>query len=381
MDGNNQIILIATGVFQGETNESWTCDKLKGLYWKTCKAYTIEEFQKLISKIQSVRPDAHIKLFEVGFSKWSRSLCPATRYNYMISNIGELVNALTKDVRKLPITMIMDWYRYRLQKWYYERRDKHEDAPDDELTEWATMKVNARMLKSANWNVTGFKSTHDPSANKESQAHQEHHEPNSDFNLQMMYEPQPETNNMDDMYQMQQELSYPYSNTNTESLERRSLSNIPPSTHPFETFSDNAFDSRLEDTCNFNETWEPKKLLKITSKSDLKDDQRSVFYVKPGTSSIYCKGKKASSSKKGSCSKTTNTIPSNVLKFYDDSSSDDDRTVLTCKPRSRLKSVRVTKHSSSKKGKLSSCYKTVEADVRVIAVSLYDVVEAKKNYL
>ncbi|GJT47235.1 hypothetical protein Tco_0955950, partial [Tanacetum coccineum] len=53
------------------------------------------------------------------------------------------------------------------------------------------------------------------------------------------------------------------SDTTTKSLERRSLSDIPPSTHPFETFSNNAFDSRLEDTCNSDETWEPKKLLKI----------------------------------------------------------------------------------------------------------------------
>ncbi|GJW72014.1 transposase, MuDR, MULE transposase domain protein [Tanacetum coccineum] len=73
----------------------------------------------------------------------------------MTSNSVELVNALTKDVRKLLITMLMDWFRDLLQKWYYERRDKHEDAPDDELTEWATAKVNARMLKSANWTVKG----------------------------------------------------------------------------------------------------------------------------------------------------------------------------------------------------------------------------------
>ncbi|GJZ53134.1 transposase, MuDR, MULE transposase domain protein [Tanacetum coccineum] len=179
MDGNNQIIPIATGVAQGETNESWSwflsklkdcigevpnltiisdrhyaithacknvfpnsfhayccrhlmmncnmqSDKLNGLYWKTCKAYTIPEFEKLISLIRCVRPDAHKKLVEAGFSKWSRALCPTTRYNYMTSNNVESVKALTKDVRKLPITMLMDWYRDLLQKWYHERRDKHE---------------------------------------------------------------------------------------------------------------------------------------------------------------------------------------------------------------------------------------------------------------
>ncbi|GJS82525.1 transposase, MuDR, MULE transposase domain protein [Tanacetum coccineum] len=185
MDGNNQIISIATGVSQGETSESWTLRKLKDcigevpnlaiisdrhyaiilacktvfpnslhgfcsrhlmmncgmqserykvLYWKTCKAYTEQEFDNLMSDIQAVRPDAHHKLVEPRIEKWSRAKCPANRYNYMTSNSAESVNALTKEVRKIPITALMDWYRDRLRKWYYERREKHKDSQDEELT-------------------------------------------------------------------------------------------------------------------------------------------------------------------------------------------------------------------------------------------------------
>ncbi|GKC84588.1 transposase, MuDR, MULE transposase domain protein [Tanacetum coccineum] len=118
MDGNNQIIPIAIGVSQGETGESWiwflkklkdyigevpnlaiisdmhyaitlACntvfpnsfhgyccrhlmmnygmqsDKFKELYWKTCKAYTLEDFEKLMSDIHALRPDAHQKLVDV----------------------------------------------------------------------------------------------------------------------------------------------------------------------------------------------------------------------------------------------------------------------------------------------------------------------------
>nr|GEW90968.1 transposase, MuDR, MULE transposase domain protein [Tanacetum cinerariifolium] len=95
------------------------------------------------------------KLIEAEFSKWSRALCPTTRYNYMTSNSVESVNALTKDMQKLPVMMLMDWFRDLRQKWYYERRVKHQDAPNDELTEWATTKVKRRMLKNANWMVKG----------------------------------------------------------------------------------------------------------------------------------------------------------------------------------------------------------------------------------
>ncbi|GKA84614.1 transposase, MuDR, MULE transposase domain protein, partial [Tanacetum coccineum] len=149
MDGNNQIIHIATSVSQGETGESWTwflrklkdcigkvsnltiisyrhyeitlacntvfpnsfhgyccrhlmmncgmqSDKFKELYWKTCKAYTPEDFEKLMSDIHALRPDAHPKLVDAGIEKWSRAKCPAKRYNYMTSNSVESINALTK---------------------------------------------------------------------------------------------------------------------------------------------------------------------------------------------------------------------------------------------------------------------------------------------
>ncbi|GJR76401.1 transposase, MuDR, MULE transposase domain protein [Tanacetum coccineum] len=130
-------------------------ERYKVLYWSTCKAYTEQEFDKLMSDIQAVRPDAHHKLVEAGIEKWSRAKCPANRYNYMTLNSAESVNALTKEVRKIPITALMDWYRDRLRKWYYERREKHKDSQDEELTPWASAKIRYRMLKSSNWIVNG----------------------------------------------------------------------------------------------------------------------------------------------------------------------------------------------------------------------------------
>ncbi|GJX36802.1 transposase, MuDR, MULE transposase domain protein [Tanacetum coccineum] len=315
MDGNNQIIPIATGVAQSETNESWTwflrklkdcigevpnltiisdmhyaithacknvfpnsfhgyccrhlmmncnmqSDKLNGLYWKTCKAYTIPEFEKLISLILTVRPDSHRKLVQAGFSKWTRALCPTTRYNYMTSNSVESINALTKDVRKLPITQLMDWFRDLLQKWYYERRAKHQE-------------------------VIILESDYDSS-----------HSMNSD------------------------------------------------------------------------DTWEPgKDVTKNTSNS------------------VSVKGIKGSTSKKVSCSKSIKTKPFKDLKFFDDSSSDDECNVFRGKPGRTSVYSKGNKHSVSKKGsclKKGSCSKAVvrgkpvESDVELKVVSVPDAVDAKR---
>ncbi|GKB01344.1 hypothetical protein Tco_0829388 [Tanacetum coccineum] len=145
MDANNQIIPLATAVSQGETVETWSySDKLKAWYWKTCKDYTVHEFERSISGIKALRPEAYRKLEDDGFEKWSRAHYLANRYNYMTSNCAESINALTKTVRKVPITMLMDYYRDLIQMRNFERR----------YTGEAT-KVRHRMLKSAKWTICG----------------------------------------------------------------------------------------------------------------------------------------------------------------------------------------------------------------------------------
>ncbi|PWA50400.1 transposase, MuDR, MULE transposase domain protein [Artemisia annua] len=196
MDANNQIIPLATGVAQGETVESWSwflgklkecigdrndlaiisdrhfaitiacktvfprafhryccrhlmmnCNlksrKHKALFWKTCKAYLVSDFDSAIAEIWSFKPDAYRKLEEAGFDKWSRAYCPAKRYNYLTSNSAESINSLTKNVRKVPVTMLIEYYRELIQQWYCDRRYNGE--------------VNDRMIKSATWVFRGIR--------------------------------------------------------------------------------------------------------------------------------------------------------------------------------------------------------------------------------
>nr|GEU43827.1 transposase, MuDR, MULE transposase domain protein [Tanacetum cinerariifolium] len=88
--------------------------------------------------------------------RWSRAYCPRDRYNYMTSNSAESINSLTRDVRKVPITNLIEWYRKLVQGWYCERREKYKDGPLDELSGWAKAKIRKRMQKSLNWVVVGI---------------------------------------------------------------------------------------------------------------------------------------------------------------------------------------------------------------------------------
>nr|GEZ14515.1 reverse transcriptase domain-containing protein [Tanacetum cinerariifolium] len=82
----------------------------------------------------------------------------------MTSNNIESVNALTKDVQKLPITTLMDWFRDLLQKWYYERRAMHQGtssstpAISSDVAELKDM-VKALLLDKKNQSPTPTPST------------------------------------------------------------------------------------------------------------------------------------------------------------------------------------------------------------------------------
>nr|GEX12663.1 hypothetical protein [Tanacetum cinerariifolium] len=172
MDGNNQIFLIVTGVCQGGTNtEAWLffLSKLKESICvvqdmtvisdrhpsivSTCATVFPNAFHGLFTVLQGFKQGGFPKLLAVGLGTWSRAYCPTDRYDYMTSNSAECTNSLTKDIRKLPITRLVDRQRETLQNWFTNRREKYKDAAVDELTEWAAAKVHHRKLKSAKWIV------------------------------------------------------------------------------------------------------------------------------------------------------------------------------------------------------------------------------------
>ncbi|GJR71714.1 transposase, MuDR, MULE transposase domain protein [Tanacetum coccineum] len=154
MDGNNQIIPIATGMSQSETGPSWTwfLSKLKeyigeildltiisdrhaailsscgAVFPNAFHAYSVDDFRMPINELEAKRPDVYQRLIEAGVERWCRAYCTHDRYNYMTSNSAESINNLTRDVRKVPITNLMEWYRQLVQKWYCERREKYKEV-------------------------------------------------------------------------------------------------------------------------------------------------------------------------------------------------------------------------------------------------------------
>ncbi|XP_071718409.1 uncharacterized protein [Rutidosis leptorrhynchoides] len=117
------------------------------IFWKICKAHKVTEFNFFMEQLLNIDPKAYEKLNKVRFERWSRAHCPVNRYNYLTSNCVELVNSLSVSACKMPITMIMEFFRANYEKL------GHILAPKAET------KIYKRIRKSNMWQVHGITST------------------------------------------------------------------------------------------------------------------------------------------------------------------------------------------------------------------------------
>ncbi|XP_038713386.1 uncharacterized protein LOC120007256 [Tripterygium wilfordii] len=92
------------------------------IYFKATKAYRVFEFEVLMTQLSLIDPRAQSYLLEAGFAKWSRAHFLGRRYNILTTNIAESMNAVLREARHLPITMLVEHLRDLLQRWFYERR-------------------------------------------------------------------------------------------------------------------------------------------------------------------------------------------------------------------------------------------------------------------
>ncbi|XP_071728099.1 uncharacterized protein [Rutidosis leptorrhynchoides] len=85
-------------------------------YWKMCKAYRKSDFDHHYGILARRIPDSAHTLTTVGFNRWSRHHADRIRYAYLTSNSAESMNALSVHARKLPITMLLEFFRAPVQQ-------------------------------------------------------------------------------------------------------------------------------------------------------------------------------------------------------------------------------------------------------------------------
>nr|XP_043639460.1 uncharacterized protein LOC122610545 [Erigeron canadensis] len=129
----------------GIKHHQWT-------YWKAVKAYREVDFNRHINRLRHVMPESAQTLEAIGFERWSRVHTLGASYGFMTSNSAESINSLSRHSRKLPITMLMEFFRASLQEWYYRKRNVAESL-ERRVTPWTEKKIAKRVVKSTSWRV------------------------------------------------------------------------------------------------------------------------------------------------------------------------------------------------------------------------------------
>ncbi|XP_058075786.1 uncharacterized protein LOC131224272 [Magnolia sinica] len=105
-------------------------------YWQAVKTCRRADFDKFMHHIELANPPVHAWLREIGYEKWASSHFPGKRFNLVTTNIVECVNALFKEAREYPVTMLIETVRLKIQEMFCKRRESASSFVGP-LTPWA----------------------------------------------------------------------------------------------------------------------------------------------------------------------------------------------------------------------------------------------------
>nr|XP_009804516.1 PREDICTED: uncharacterized protein LOC104249710 [Nicotiana sylvestris]XP_016454672.1 PREDICTED: uncharacterized protein LOC107778859 [Nicotiana tabacum] len=104
-------------VEQRKDNSKKAHEQLSSLYFALARAYTIDEFNELMSKVDEIDPRVKSYLYQIGYEKWSCVYATVNRTWTMTLNIAELVNAANKDARELLVIALLEFMRALIERW------------------------------------------------------------------------------------------------------------------------------------------------------------------------------------------------------------------------------------------------------------------------
>ncbi|KAK3218690.1 hypothetical protein Dsin_012660 [Dipteronia sinensis] len=127
-------------------------EDVTGIFKRAYKIYRESEFNEEMSELMRVHPNAYNDLMTIGPTKWSRAYSPVRRYFMMTSNIAECINSCLRHARQFPVTVLIEYIRDMMQKWFHDRRI-FADSLHTQLTPWATKYLTERNEESTFYTV------------------------------------------------------------------------------------------------------------------------------------------------------------------------------------------------------------------------------------
>ena len=122
---------------------------LEQYYWQAVKTCRKAEFEKVMRNIEMANPPVHAWLTEIGYERWASSHFPGKRFNLVTTNISECVNALFKEAREYPVTILIETVRLKIQEMFYKRSESISSFTGP-LTNWAEKQLTDFVEKARN---------------------------------------------------------------------------------------------------------------------------------------------------------------------------------------------------------------------------------------
>ncbi|KAL6578553.1 hypothetical protein OROMI_008769 [Orobanche minor] len=133
---------ICTYHLQGKIR--WWGDHAIIMFQAAANAYRCRDFEDRMANLKGFAPGAHDKLMAADPVRWSRSMCPVRRYNFLTSNCAECLNGRLRWARKLPVCTLLECVRLMIGQWFAERR-----AEAMKRTQELTAFAEARLARAA----------------------------------------------------------------------------------------------------------------------------------------------------------------------------------------------------------------------------------------
>lgn len=103
---------------------------VRRLFFSMAKAYTMQEFEELMGRMEQISKKLRAYLYECGYHKWSRAHATVKRTWTMTSNIAESINNIISEARRMPVVSLLDYVRQTIETW----NEKHNEEGRNTFT-------------------------------------------------------------------------------------------------------------------------------------------------------------------------------------------------------------------------------------------------------
>ncbi|XP_027767744.1 uncharacterized protein LOC114074021 [Solanum pennellii] len=106
-------------------------EDLKILFFSFAKAYTKQQFETIMGRIDQIDTRIRPYLFDIGYSKWSRTYSNCKLTWIMTSNIAESLNNVNRLARRLPVISLLEFMRVTIQRWIHKHNEEADKTTSD----------------------------------------------------------------------------------------------------------------------------------------------------------------------------------------------------------------------------------------------------------